>query len=167
MGWVAKFAPKGCGGHSNALPFDIILRVRADEHILKLLRSPAPLGASQAARHNNGGGNRRQSDRNHRHRQSSGELHRSDSATNDMMTLDKDGTLEAVALTDGTLDKDGTLDAVALTDGTASITNGAISSVTTLTATTLTDGTASITGGKYTQRWRQQAGGYKLELSRV
>ena len=71
--------------------------------------------------------------------------------TNDMMTLDKDGTLEAVALT----------------DGTATITNGAISSVTTLTATTLTDGTASITGGKYTQRWRQQAGGYKLELSRV
>ena len=82
-----------------------------------------------------------------------------------MMTLDKDGTLEAVALTDGTLDKDGTLDAVALTDGTASITNGAISSVTTLTATTLTDGTASITGGKYTQRWRQQAGGYKLVLT--
>ena len=66
-----------------------------------------------------------------------------------------------------TLDKDGTLEAVALTDGTATITNGAISSVNTLTATTLTDGTASITGGKYTQRWRQQAGGYKLELSRV
>ena len=46
------------------------------------------------------------------------------------------------------LDKDGTLEAVALTDGTATITNGAISSVNTLTATTLTDGTASITGGK-------------------
>ena len=48
------------------------------------------------------------------------------------------------------LDKDGTLEAVALTDGSATITNGAISFVTTLTATTLTDGTASITGGKYT-----------------
>ena len=65
------------------------------------------------------------------------------SATNDMMTLDKDGTLEAVALT----------------DGSATITNGAISFVTTLTATTLTDSTASITGGKYTTTAVATAGG--------
>ena len=58
-----------------------------------------------------------------------------------------------------TLDKDGTLEAVALTDGTATITNGAISSVNTLTATTLTDGTASITGGKYTTTVEATGGG--------
>ena len=58
-----------------------------------------------------------------------------------------------------TLDKDGTLEAVALTDGTATISNGAISSVTTLTATTLTDGTASITGGKYTTTVAATGGG--------
>ena len=57
------------------------------------------------------------------------------------------------------LDKDGTLEAVALTDGTATITNGAISSVTTLTATTLTDGTESITGGKYTTTVAATGGG--------
>ena len=60
-----------------------------------------------------------------------------------------------------TLDKDGTLEAVALTDGTATITNGAISSVNTLTATTLTDGTASITGGKYTTTVVATGGGMK------
>ena len=58
-----------------------------------------------------------------------------------------------------TLDKDGTLEAVALTDGTVTVTNGAISSVNTLTATTLTDGTASITGGKYTTTVEATGGG--------